>query len=418
MYIADQKDVRHLELLQLGEVFAEYGGQGLAVSVSKRGGDKNQFMKEIMPSVRDQSITGSHNEALGLSNFDSVAGYSISSALKAAYNRNWDRAFIEKAVSDLGTTKSGMVPNGFFVPFSMLSRDFSAGTANLAGNLIGSAINSSRAPDPLFKVSCLARMGATFIPGLRETLQLPRFISTSTVAAKSEVASSDTATEETSLAILTPKRYSVQMVISSQALIQSTPTLDLTIGRHWMKGIMSQIDYDALNADGTSNTPVGLRNTTGIGNVVGGINGAQLAWSHLVDLENSIDAADTEETELSGFIVNASTRKWLRKTQRGTNLPFIWDDSTLPLLGHRSAVSNILPNNLDKGTSTGVCSSICYSSDWSQLMVGLYGPGVDVTVDRITQADIGKVVITAAVLAGVGVNLPASFSAMNDALIA
>lgn len=76
----------------------------------------------------------------------------------------------------------------------------------------------------------------------------------------------------------------------------------------------------------------------------------------------------------------------------------------------------MLPSNLTKGTSTTVCSALAYSSNWSELIVGIYGGGVDIVVDRVTMADTGQIKINASVLAGVGLNLPAAFAKMDDAL--
>jgi hypothetical protein len=56
-----------------------------------------------------------------------------------------------------------------------------------------------------------------------------------------------------------------------------------------------------------------------------------------------------------------------------------------------------------------------YSNDWSTLIAGIYGPGMDVLVDKVTAADSGFVKITASLMVGVGVALPAAFSKMDDA---
>jgi HK97 family phage major capsid protein len=208
------------------------------------------------------------------------------------------------------------------------------------------------------------------------------------------------------------------MVLSRQALIQSDPALDATLGRHLVKAIMERVEYDALNGDGTSDAPVGLLSTSGVTAVTGGTNGAQIAYSHLADMENGPAAANAAETDFAGYIVNPSSRRWMRTAPRGTNLPFIWDSTERPQLGHRAAVSNMLPANLTKGTSSGACSALTYSSDWSQLFVGIYGGGVDVLLDRVTLADQGKVRIVASILTGVAVNLPDAFAQMSDALTA
>ena len=416
MQFTDAKNMNHLELFQLGEYFAGYGGQRIALEISRRNGDKHQFMERIMERVRSEVETGNPDRLLGFSNFEDQKGYSFMSAVKAETNRDWSKAGMEKATSDYLTTRSGKVPHGFYVPFTQFARDFNAGTSNQAGNLIGSVTDGLRTAAPLTKVSLLARMGATFIPGLRETLIVPRVDSSTTVSAKSEIAAADDVAVSTSEAIFTPFILRASVTISLQAAKQINPALDLTIPGYLWKKMSAQLEEYALNGDGAGDTPVGLRYTTGVNDVAGGTDGAQLAWSHLVDLENKADTANAPETDAAGFIVNSTTRKWLRKTVRATYQPFIWDNTPYPLLGKRGGVSNILPSDLDKGASSGVCSSVCYSSDWSQLAIGLYGPGVDILVDRITQAAVGKVVVHASVTAGIGVIRPEVFSKMDDAL--
>lgn len=406
------------EMFALGDMLEEYGGQRIALDVLKRGGGKAEFMRRISERARNEPLHRAADRLLGIDSRDEeLRGYSIIRALRAAMERNWGNAGLEQAVSNVATTKTESVPNGFFVPLGILARDFNVGSANQAGNFIGAAVGSDYAIDPLRKIAAIARMGATFITGLKTTLSLPRFTSSSAAAWKSEVAAAGEVLEQTAAATLTPKRCPVTMVLSRQALIQGDPALDATIGRHLVKAVMETVEKDALNGDGTSDAPVGLRSTSGISNVAGGTNGAQIAYSHLADMEKGPAAANAEETDFAGFVVNPSSRRWMRTAPRGTNLPFIWDSADRPLLGHRAAVTNMLPADLTKGTSSGICSALTYSSDWSQLFVGIYGGGVDMLVDRLTLADVGKVRITASVLVGVGVNLPAAFSKMDDALV-
>ncbi len=415
MQMLGQNEIAHRELFALGDMLAEYGGQRIALDVMKRGGGKAEFMSRISERARGESLHLAADRLLGLDAArDVVEGYSLTRALRAAMERRWDGAGLEKDVSNLSTTITGMAPNGFFVPLGVLARDFNVGTANQASNFIGASVDGGRALDPLRKAAAIARMGATILSGLKFTLSLPRFSSSSAAAWKSEVAAAGEVLEQTSLATLTPKRCPVTMVLSRQALLQSDPALDVSLGRHLMKAIMEQVEYAALNADGTSDSPVGLRSTSGVANVIGGTDGATITFAHLADLENGPAAANADETDFSGYVVNSSTRRWLRTAPRGTNLPFIWDSTERPLLGHRAAVSNMLPSDLVKGASGAVCSALTYSSDWSQLVVGIYGGGVDMIVDRVTLADLGKVRITASVLVGVGLNQPAAFSKMDD----
>jgi|GEM_PF-2651237 len=412
----ENENLKHTEMFALGSMFAEYGGEALALRTLKNKGSIREFVREISARARNESIESASDRMLGLTAVDDSRGYSLCSAIRAAYNRDWDRAGLEKDLSDLVTTKTGHVPNGFYVPLGVMARDMTAGTASSAGNLIASGLDITHGIDPLRRQGAIAPMGATFITGLRSTLGLPRFISSAVAAFHGETVIADAIEETTALLTLTPKRIPVKLVVSRQAVFQSDGALDAIISRHLMKSIMEQLEYGALNGDGTGDNPTGLRSSAGITTVVGGTNGAQISWAQLAALEYGPATGNAPDTDFAGFIVNPPSRKFMRTTPRGTNLNFIYEGGDRPLMGYRSRVSNMLPSNLTKGTSTTVCSALAYSSNWSELIVGIYGGGVDIVVDRVTMADTGQIKINASVLAGVGLNLPAAFAKMDDAL--
>ncbi len=422
MFPVEKQNAEFYEVLALGEMLHEYDGNKVAQKTIKDGGGKREFMNKIIEGARCAPLHRWADKVLGIdSGSDDCAGYSLTRAVKAAVqssvqrnNSPWEKAGLEKSMSDLAATSTGQAPNGFYVPYGILARDFNVSTATQAGNLIGAQVSGERVADPLRGTSALGRMGVTFLTGLKTTLGLPLFTSSSSAAWKSEIAAAGEVLEATGLAVLTPKRCPVTMVFSRQALLQSEPALDQTISRHLTAAIMQQLEDAALNGDGTNDKPVGLRYTSGIANIVGGADGAQIDFTHLADMENGPSSSSADETQFSGFLVNSSTRRWLRTAPRGTNLPYIWEGGERALLGHHSAVANTLPNNLTKGASGAVCSALTFSADWSQLVIGLYGGGVDLTVDTVTLADVGKVRVTAAVLAGVGTNLPAAFAKMDD----
>jgi len=410
------------ELMALGELCREFGGDRIALSLMGKKNAKSEFMRQVTAKANEKPLTEAADALLGFDSHRDGAGYSISRAITAASEERhhahaWDKAGLEQNISNLATTKSGKVPNGFFVPLSLLAtRDFNLGTSTEAGNLLGTSRDGQYSRDPLRRVTPLARLGATFFAGLSDTLKIPSFSSSSTAGFKSEIAAATVMTENTRLADLTPKRIAVTMVISRQAARQSTIALDAYISRHLVGAIMEQLEYGALNGDGTSDTPVGVRSHSGINTVTGGANGAQIAWTHLADIENAPSAANSPESPYSGFLINTSTRRWLRTLARGTNLPYAWDGGPLPLLGHAAEISKLLPSDLVKGSSGAVCSSLIYSNDWSSLIIGMYGGGVDVLVDPVTMADVGQIRITAALHAGVGLTQPAAWTKMDDAL--
>jgi len=408
-------DARRVELLRMGDLLAHLGGQELALRIAKRGGSTSQFFEAIAARTRDTGPTSSADAALGFDSRRDASTYSICRLIRAQAEQKWTDAGLELDLSNLATTKSGTVPNGFYVPLGIALRDFNAGTAGEAGNLIGTTIDGARAADPLRKASVLAAMGATFLPGLRSTLAIPRFTSSDSAAWKSEVAAAGAITETTARVELTPKRSAVVMVLSRQAMLQATPALDQAITRQLTAALIELLEYGAINGDGTNDAPVGIRSTSGVGAVVGGTDGAQIDITHLADLEKAPEAANVPPTENAGYLVNAATKRWLRTKAAGTNLPYLWQGGERPLLGHRAGVTNNLPSTLVKGSSGAVCSSLLYSADWSQLFIAIYGGGIDLTVDRVTLASSGQIRIVAALHAGVAALVPAAFAKMDDA---
>lgn len=411
--IDNRLKAKNFELLALGEMLEQYGGTRIALDVIKKRGTVKDFMRRISDVAKDEPLTAAADRILGLDLKRDAEGYSLSRALKAAYNRNWNDAGLERSISDLVSERTGLVPNGFFVPFAMLSRGFD--TATGAGFIANTNLGTL-SPDPARKASVLSGLGATFMTGLGLTLEVPTWSASTDPQYLSEVSSSPVLVESTGKTILTPKRVACYIQPSSQAILQVSQPLDITLGRHLMKAVMEQIEVAAINGDGTGNNPQGLRYQAGVGSVVGGTNGAQITYAHLSDLENQPGVANVSDAEFSGYAVNSQTRRWLRTAQRATGLPFIWEGGDRPLLGHRAAVSQVLPWTLNKGTSSGVCSAVAYSADWSNLLIGIYGAGLDIVVDRYTLAQQGLVQITVTAVVGVGNMRPGAFSLMTDAL--
>ena len=105
----------------------------------------------------------------------------------------------------------------------------------------------------------------------------------------------------------------------------------------------------------------------------------------------------------------------LKQTQFATNLPFIWQNGAQPINGYRAAVTNNVPSNLTKGTSTTVCSATLFGSDWSNVVIGLFG-APDITVDPYSLAATGQVQITLNQFADMQHRQPATTAKIDDLL--
>lgn len=404
---------RAAQVLALGEIFANFGGEEVARRTISAGGDMIDFHKEIGARIR---AGASLDHAAGLDfDPDYLRRFSLSRLLKSQMGVPDSQAIEGHAASEI-MSRAGARYDGTPIPWSVLTRDFNMGTLSEAGNLVGVERPAGYLRDPLRAALALGKLGATIAGGFKMDFSVPRFSTDTSVGALTEIQASSETQPGTSLSTaFNAKRVGGYVEVSSQTLIQGGPLIEQWITRCLRGIVLAQIENAGINADGTGANPMGIRSTPGIGSVVGGTNGAQLTWAHLVDLENVPALANATESELGGYLTNTKVRRWTKVTPRATNLPFIWENTATPLNGKPVAITSNVPSNLNKGTSNGVCSSVIYSSDWSTMLVAIFG-NPDVVVDRVTKASTGQVRIIINVWLASGLLQPANFAVMDDAL--
>lgn len=157
-----------------------------------------------------------------------------------------------------------------------------------------------------------------------------------------------------------------------------------------MKALAVALDYGALAGSGASNQPTGLINNVSTNLIALGTNAAALAWADVVNFETLVANlnADAETMDRMGYCFNSKTRGKLKTTPKVAGQPvFLWENGDTPVNGYRAEVTNILPSNLTKGTSSGICSAGLFGV-WEYLMLALWG-GPDIVIDNITGAAAG-----------------------------
>lgn len=303
---------------------------------------------------------------------------------------------------------------GFTVPMIVLNQRASTGqnitTAGDGGNLLRE--------DPFIFIEALknalvmVEMGATFLPGLVGTLPLLRggSFTASWVAEGSAVSFTK---EAFTKATMTPKNLMVAGAISKQTLVQTNNIADKLIRDELISAISHGIQLAAINGAGAP-APTGILGTAGIGAVVGGDNGLAAAWSHIVDLESKVLAANAPKGNIA-YLTNSKVNGKLKQTLQAAGVPgFIVNGGYTN--GSKMFVSNAVPSNLTKGTSEGVCSAII-AGVWSELFIGMWG-GLDLVVDPYTRADYNEIKLVLNQFADVACRNAASFAAMKDVLTA
>jgi len=342
--------------------------------------------------------------------------YSLLRAIRAAATGDWRGAELEREASEATAKKVGRDPQGFFVPQDWLeSRDLVKGTPASGGYLVATDLLAQSFIDLLRNRMMVQRAGATVLGGLVGDIAIPKQTGGATAYWVAESGSPTESQQSVGQVPMAPKTVGAFTDISRKLLKQSSIDVEAFVRRDLATVLALAIDFAALHGTGTSNQPTGIANTSGIGSVVGGTNGAAPTWEHIVKLETEV-AIDNADIGALAYMTNAKVRGKLKTTPRTPTYGdiMVWERNDTPLNGYPAYVTNQVRSNLDKGTSTGVCSAIFFGN-WNDLLIGMWG-GLDILVDPYTGSTSGTLRIVALQDVDIAVRNPESFAAMLDAL--
>jgi HK97 family phage major capsid protein len=401
-------------ILELGRQYDSVLTMADVQTACRDGHTVDQVQKLVLSRItaKHTDTRGAH---IGLS-ADDIRKYSIAEALRGMLTGDWTKAGLERSASEEAAKRFNAGTRGLLVPFDVMAkRDFTAGTSSEAGNLVSTTLRGDLFSDVLRNRLALGRLGATMLFGLTGNIDMPRKVAGSAVGFVTEVAALAETAPSTGKVTLAPKRIGGYIEFSKQAVIQSALAVEPMLRQDIFNEYQVQFENAAINGSGTGATPRGLRNTSGIGAVIGGANGAQLNWAHVVGLESACANVNAEPDAGSGYLVNTRTRGWAKTVQKATNLPFLWDNGAQPLNGYRAEVTNNVPNNLTKGSSAGVCSSVIFGSNWPMFVMGSFG-AVEILVDETSLAINGMNRLILNAFIDCACRRAADFAVMDDAL--
>lgn len=412
---------RREAIISVGARYSEF----LTFKDIQRAIDENQHVSQLQDLVIERQKTkhtDTSGQHIGMSDKE-VGEYSISRAIAAVLSGDWSKAGLEQAASRAAEEKfKSITPTssrGFLLPFDVMAkRDFTVGTAAEAGNLVQTTLRDDLFADVLRNELAFGELGATMLFGLTGNLDIPRKTVATSMAFLAETGAATESQPNTGKVTLSAKRISTYVQYSKQAVIQSAMAVEPMLRKDIIDGYAVMFEESGFNGNGTAPNLRGIRNVSGIGSVVGGTNGAQLAWSHICNLESAVANVNGGRNKgNAGYAVNHKTVGWLKQTLKAANFQqFIWNDQgDLPLNGYKAVMTNNVPSNLTKGTSNGVCSSIVYSSAWDMFVLGTFG-AVELIVDEITQATNGMNQLILNAFVDAACRRPANFATMDDGL--
>lgn len=339
--------------------------------------------------------------------------YSVCRAIQAIVDPGIDNAQLERHVSDKARAAGATLGRvGIYIPFGALARDLVVGTPTAGGNLVATSTSREIAAW-LRPASFCAAAGATFYTGIGDNLSVP-FLSGGASAQLVSENSPAPATQPTfGVASLKPRTVTATAVVSRRLDLQS-PFTDALVSADLAAAVGQLIDYLALNGSGAGEEPTGILTHGGIGVVALGANGGPMTWAKLVDMEHAVDLQNAGNGSLA-YVTSPNVRKQLRTTAvfTGGGSPVWGKDRGGDNIGGTTAFSTThVPTNLVKGTATN-CSAVAYGR-WSDLLIGIWGGGIDVMVDRRFYSTTGAVRLVVALDMDVAVRRPQAFSVCKD----
>jgi HK97 family phage major capsid protein/HK97 family phage prohead protease len=363
------------------------------------------------------------------------AAYSITAGIRAALTGDWSSREaglvreLSKQVEKSGVSKTA--ERSFFVPFSALAKraTYVTSGASTGGNLVATDLLADDFIEYLRNNSLMLSLGVRTMPGLVGNLAVPRrsgvantyYLSTQTTA----ITQSESTFDQVTMA---PKNLAALSKYSRQTLLQGTPGIEELVRRDLTDGLNLAVDLGILNGSGSSGQPTGIMQTSGIGSVAMGTNGGAITLEKLVDLETEVMIDNgAVNRDAVAYVTNAKVMGALKKLRAGGSTtgdgPFLVNSvgNTLgrgpagtQINGYPIGVTNQVPSNLTKGTSSGVCSAVLMG-DFSQAMVGFWGNGLEITVGE-DQDDFSKALtsVRGIITYDVAVRHAESFAAILD----
>jgi len=373
----------------------EHKADDLAQGLIERGASEADAMKDVLaaigkrsakqhaaPAAAVQPIGGSADIGMSASE---VRSFSFQRAINALANPNnreaWEAAAFERECSEAAQQRNGKPSQGIMVPSDVLrgQRDLLVGTATAGGNLVSTDLRTGDFIDLLRNRLALANVGATVLNGLQGNVSIPRQTSAASAFWVGENAAPTESQQAFDQISMTPKTIGAFVDYSRKLLLQGSIDVESMIRNDLARVLSLEIDRAGIYGTGSTNQPLGLTNTTGLGSQT--ITGTG-TFAQYVEMETKVAVANADVASMY-YIINATSRGALKTTEKsagGTVGNFALMDDTLN--GYPVVVSNQLGTN------------DCLFGDFSQMILGLWS-GLDLKVDDITGATAGTVRVIA-----------------------
>lgn len=407
------------DIIKLGEKYAALGGDKVAQEYLRSGRkDLGEFQAMLLERIGTKGsdsagdIGMSANERNRFSVVRLIRALANPSSVEARREAAFEFEASEAALKAQGRALRGNAQAT--IPMDVLyhaNRDLIVATSTMGGYTVGTDMMGGSFIDILRNRSFVTAAGATVLSGLQGAIAIP----TKTSGATAYWVAEGTAPSEGAIVFgqvtMSPKTVGAWVDFSRKLMLQSSIDVESMVRNDLYGQVATEIDRAALNGAGTGSEPSGILASTSVGTSTIGAQGGDPTWASIVELESLVAAGNADQGAL-GYFFNSKTRGKLKTIVKSTSAVagFIWEaDNTVN--GYRTYVTNQLPSNLTKGTTTGRSAAIF--GNWQDVMIGQWG-GLDLLVDPYTASNTGTVRVVALQDVDVAIRRAASFAIAKD----
>lgn len=269
----------------------------------------------------------------------------------------------------------------------------------------GSGAVATQVPEyilSLYAPFLLEQIGAQTLRGLTGDLKMPRTITKATATAETEVSAAAESGLNIGELTMTPHRYAAFSKLSRQLQIQSAIGIDAAIMRELRMGFEAKINVDCLVGASGGENIVGLLNTVGVNTLTPADN---TAYSAIVGALYQLVLENHGMNAATRFLLSPEAHNLFDNAVQVTGVKALLNNGQLK--GLQSIASPYLPN-----ASAGVGRVLL--GDFSGLMVGYFGPGIEFIIDEITLKKTSQIEIMAVQYLDLGVAQPSAFAVCSD----
>lgn len=400
---AEAVEAERTRIAEVTSLCSKHGMEDLGRQLVESGRSIDESRAAVLDklNIKEEPVTMQAAE-IGLSEKE-ARNFSFLRAINYLANPT-DRAAREAAgfeieASEAAAAKLGRTSRGITIPMDVMTRDLNVGTASAGGNLVETQLDSANFIDLLRNASALDQAGATVLTGLTGNVNIPRQSGAATAYWVAESGSPTESQQSIDQIAMSPKTCGAFTDYSRKLMIQSSIDVENMVRNDLARVLALEIDRVGLYGSGSSNQPLGLKDTTGV--LTEDFAADTPTFSEVVALESDVSGANA----LLGspvYLMNSAMRGSLKTKAKdsGSGL-FVMEGG--------------LVNGYEGVLSNQVASGDLWFGNFADLIIG-YFSGLDLMVDPYTGSTSGTVRVVALQDVDIAVRHPESFSRGNNTL--